>query len=206
MKLGHVIYKVDDLDQAVKEYTEKGFTVEYGKKKNPYNALIYFAEGPYFELLKRTGMPSFAKKVFSLFGKKAFVHRLDTWDKSEEGLIGLALENDRFDIDIEQKTLDKANLRYMKMSSGRTDTRNRKLRFKGVFPDDMGIPVLGTKFNINVRPPKDYVHPNGIKRITSVSFGTKEQFIPLIRDLCDDDGLKVFVGEGVRDIEFEYVN
>ena len=41
---------------------------------------------------------------------------------------------------------------------------------------------------------------------SSVSFGTKEQFIPLIRDLCDDDGLKVFVGEGVRDLEFEYVN
>ena len=34
MKLGHILYKVNDLDAAVKEYTEKGFTVEYGKKKN----------------------------------------------------------------------------------------------------------------------------------------------------------------------------
>ena len=46
MKLGHVIYKVNDLDRAVEEYTAKGFMVEYGKAKNPYNALIYFAEDP----------------------------------------------------------------------------------------------------------------------------------------------------------------
>jgi hypothetical protein len=40
MNLGHVIYKVDDLHKAVKEYTAKGFVVEYGKSKKPYNAVI----------------------------------------------------------------------------------------------------------------------------------------------------------------------
>ncbi len=103
MKLGHVLYKVDNLDEAVKEYREKGFIVEYGKSKNPYNALIYFAEGPYFELLHRTGMPTFVKRILRLFGKSAFVDRLDIWDNADEGLVGVALENDRFDIDVEQK-------------------------------------------------------------------------------------------------------
>jgi hypothetical protein len=32
MRLGHVIYVVKDLDAAVKEWRDKGFTVEY----NPY--------------------------------------------------------------------------------------------------------------------------------------------------------------------------
>jgi hypothetical protein len=206
MKLGHIIYKVNDLDAAVNEYTNKGFTVEYGKNKNPCNALIYFAEGPYLELLHNTGMPSFAKKIFAFMGKKDFVHRLNIWDDSKEGLIGVALENDRFDVDIEQKILDKANLKYLKLRSGRTDTKNRKLRFKGLFPYDLEIPVLGTKFNINVRPSKDYVHPNGVKRIKSVSFGTKEEFVPVIKQLCDDEGLKLFVGVGVKDLEFQYMN
>ncbi len=204
MKLGHVIYKVDDLDKAVEEYTQKGFTVEYGKSKNPYNALIYFSEGPYLELLERTGMPEFMKKIFSLIGKKGFVNRLNIWDSAAEGLIGLALENDRFDIDRELAILDKANLTYLKGKSGRTDAKGRKLRFMGAFPDDMAIPVFSAKYNINVRPPKGYIQPNGIKRIKSIAFGTKEEFIPIINDLCDDEGLKLFVGSGIRDLEFEY--
>jgi len=206
MKLGHIIYKVDDLDEAVKEYTKKGFTVEYGKKKKPYNALIYFAEGPYFELLENTGMPSFVKKIFRFFGKHALIDRLDTWDNSKEGLIGLALENDRLDLDIEQSILDKANLKYFKGRSGRTDTKDRKLRFMGIVPDDMQIPFFGANLHsINVRPPKDYIHPNGVKKIKSISFGTKEEFIPIINQLCDDEGLKLFIGEGVKDLEFEYI-
>lgn len=206
MKLGHVIYKVDDLDKAVKEYTDKGFVVEYGKSKNPYNAVIYFAEGPYFELLGRTGMPSLAKKIFKVIGKKAFVNRLNTWDNSIEGLIGVTLENDRLDIDVEQKILNDAKLTYMKMKAGRTDPKNRKIKFTGIFPDDMEIPALSSTFNVNVRPLKGYVHPNGVKHIKSISFGTKEKFIPVISKLCDDEGLKLFIGEGVKDLEFEYAD
>lgn len=206
MKLGHILIKVNDLDEAVKEYTEKGFTVEYGKKKNPYNALIYFAEGPYLELFHNSGMPSFAKRILAFVGKKALIHRLDTWENSQEGLIAVALETDRFDVDIEQQILDEANLKYFKARSGRTDTKGRKLRFLGIMPDDMEIPFFGTKFNIDVRPPKDYEHPNGVKRIKSISFGTKEEFVPVIEQLCDDEGLKLFIGEGVKDLEFEYAN
>ena len=204
MKLGHILYKVNDLDEAVKEYRKKGFIVEYGKSKNPYNALIYFAEGPYFELLHRTGMPTFAKKIFRLMGKGRFVDRLDTWDNANEGLIGVAIENDRFDIDVEQKILDQSGFTYFKMGAGRTDTKNRKLKFLGIYPDDIEIPFMGCKFNINVRPPKDYVHPNGVRRIKSIEFGTKEPFVQVIKDLCDDEGLRLYIGEGVRNLEFEY--
>ncbi|QOC92836.1 VOC family protein [Micromonospora craniellae] len=204
MKLGHVIYKVNDLDRAVEEYTAKGFTVEYGKAKNSSNALIYFAEGPYFELLGSTGMPGFAKQVFRLFGKGAFIDRLDAWDRAEEGLIGLALENDRLDIEQEQKILDEAKLTYLKGRSGRTDPKGRRIRFRGIFPDDMQLPVLSSTFNVDVRPPEGYVHPNGIKGIKGVAFGTRQELIPVIRRLCDDEGLTLFEGKGVKDVEFEY--
>ena len=166
--------------------------------------MIYFAEGPYLELFHKSGMPSFAKKILAFMGKKAFVHRLDTWDNSEEGLIAVALENDRSDVDIEQQILDEANLKYFKGRSGRTDTKDRKLKFVGIMPDDMEIPFFGAKFNLNVRPAKGYVHPNGAKKIKSVAFGTKEGFVPVIRQLCDDEGLNLFIGEGVKDLVFEY--
>ena len=205
MKLGHIIYKVDNLDEAVEKYIKKGFRVEYGKKKNPYNALIYFSQGPYFELLQNTGMSPFIKKILKFFGKKALIHKIDTWDNSQEGLIAVALENNRFDVDIEQKILDNANLKYIKLRPKRTDIKGRKLRFLGIMPYDMQIPFFGAKFNIDVRPEENYVHPNGIKGIKSISFGTKKEFIPIINQLCDDEGLKLFIGEGVKDLEFEYV-
>ncbi|MEY8352024.1 VOC family protein [Lachnospiraceae bacterium 54-53] len=63
MKASHVIYKVDDLYQAVEEFKGKGFEVEYGTKKKPYNAIIYFSDGPYLELLASSGMPRFMKGI-----------------------------------------------------------------------------------------------------------------------------------------------
>lgn len=149
-------------------------------------------------------MPLFAKKILNLIGKRAFVNRLNILDNSKEGLIGVTLENDRLDVDLEQKILDDSKLTYIKMKAGRTDPKNRKIKFKGIFPDDMEIPALSSTFNVDVRPPKEFVHPNGIKRIKVISFGTKEKFVPVINKLCDDDGLKLFIGKGVKDLVFEY--
>ena len=46
IRLSHVIYKADNLYKSVK-ILKKGFTVEFGSRVNPHNALIYFSEGPY---------------------------------------------------------------------------------------------------------------------------------------------------------------
>ena len=47
MRIAQIVYKVDHLTQAVKAAEKKGYMVEYGQKKNPYNAFIYqiFYEG-----------------------------------------------------------------------------------------------------------------------------------------------------------------
>lgn len=59
-----------------------------------------------------------------------------------------------------------------------------------------------TYFNIDPKP-KNFTHPNGVKRIKGISFGTKEEFIPLINELCDDKALKLFLGDSVKDLEYE---
>ena len=61
-----MIYKVNDLSQAVADFEARGFAVEYGTAKRPYNALIYFSHGPYLELLARTGMPPLLGRLLSL--------------------------------------------------------------------------------------------------------------------------------------------
>ena len=46
MRSGHLIYKVKDLQESVKEWEAKGFVVEYVRREKPNNALIYFSQDP----------------------------------------------------------------------------------------------------------------------------------------------------------------
>lgn len=66
--------------------------------KNPYNAIIYFSEGPYLELLASTGMPKFMKRILRMFGKSRLVDRLNDWDNHKGGPCGVALENYKIDL------------------------------------------------------------------------------------------------------------
>lgn len=201
MKASHIILKVKDLDEAVAEYRKKGFTVEYGKTKNPYNAIIYFSEGPYFEILARTGMPKFIKSLFRLFGKKGIVDRLDYWDNHPGGYCGFCIENYRDNFDEERAILDKHGIKSVQMNSHRLDTFGRDLRFSILIPEATDIPFLMTYFSIDPKP-KGFVHENGIKSIKKVIYKTNSDKIPIIRELCDDERLILEVGEGIE-VEFE---
>ena len=203
MKTSHIIYKVDDLHQAVKEFKKKGFEVEYGTKKNPYNAIIYFSEGPYLELLASTGMPKIIKRIMRMLGKSRLVDRLNDWDNHKGGPCGVALENYKVDLREEKDILEKYKQGYYEMPSRRNDSKGRKLRFTCLFPDEMQLPFLMTYFNIDPKP-VNFIHPNGIRRIKNISFGTREELIPIIKELSDDPVLTLFIGSGIKDLEFEY--
>ncbi len=203
MKVSHIIYKVDDLYQAVEEFKNKGFEVEFGTKKNPYNAIIYFSEGPYLELLASSGMPKFMKKILRTFGKGKLVDRLDFWDNHKAGPCGVALEDYKKDLKEEIGILEKYKQGYFLMPSRRNDTKGRKLRFTCLFPDELQLPFLMTYFNIDPKP-RNFIHPNGVRRIKNISFGTRKEFVPIIEKLCDDTTLTLFIGSGIKELEFEY--
>lgn len=202
MKVSHVLYKVNDLEKAVQEYEADGFTVEYGKSKNPYNALIYFSEGPYLELFQRSGMPSFAKCLLRLFGHSKMVDRMNSWEQAPEGLIAVALENYKENLEDEINILKKYNQKFFKSKSKRLDTKGRLLEFSVLFPNEMKIPFLMTYFNINPKP-KNFVHANGVRGIKSISFGTDKKYYKLIQELCNDPILKLYEGYGVKDMIYE---
>ncbi|CAM1345155.1 VOC family protein [Tenacibaculum amylolyticum] len=204
MKVGHILYKVNDLEKGVEAFRKEGFTVEYGTKKNPYNAVIYFSEGPYLELIGNIKLPSFLNFLMKLFGKGKVVERIYNWHYSEEGLIAVCLENYKKDLEEEKSVLKKYRQKYFERNSKRLDVKNRLLKFIVLFPDELKIPFLMTYFNINPKP-ENYIHPNGIKKIKSISFGTNEELIPLINELCDDKTLQLFIGEGVKDLVYEKV-
>lgn len=190
MKLGHLIYKVGDLKEGVERFKKLGFCVEYGTLKNPYNALIYFSEGPYIELLSKTGVPVFIKYALRFFGKRALVIRLNEWDSCRAGVCDLCLEGDEEDFKKVKDILTKNHLSFNTFSMGRKDSKQRRLKYKVLFPKDISLPFFMTHFDNNPRP-INFTHPNGISRITSVDFPMKDKETDLLKKICDDPNLSI---------------
>lgn len=201
MKLSHLVYKVPNLTKAFDAFQKEGFQVEYGSKNNPHNALIYFSEGPYIELLEGVSIPFPKRAALKLMGKGKVLDRLDRWGNGAEGPIDLCLENYGEDFKQEALLLKKYKQSYFITDSKRVDPANRLLKWKLLFPDELRMPFLMTYFNINPKP-QNFIHPNGVKRIKQISFNTTKALIPVLKELCDDSILNLGIGNG--EITFSY--
>jgi catechol 2,3-dioxygenase-like lactoylglutathione lyase family enzyme len=86
LSLDHVVIAVHDLDTAIQDYQELGFTVVRGgthANRATHNALIGFLDGTYLELLAKTGeTPAPSAVDFSGLLERG------------EGLVGFALRTD----------------------------------------------------------------------------------------------------------------
>ena len=201
MKVSHVLYKTNNLEASFKEFEKLGYKVVYGSRKKPHNALIYFSEGPYIELLEKAPVSSFLKAILRLLGKAKVVDRFNSWENSTEGFFEICLENNTTNFKKEEKILAKFEEGYFITNSKRIDVSNRVLKWKLLFPNQIKIPFLMTQFNINPKP-KNFVHPNKIKRIKQISYSTEASIIPVINELCNDDILQLFIGK--RDCKVTY--
>ena len=102
----------------------------------------------------------------------------------------------------EEKILAKFEEGYFITNSKRIDASNRVLKWKLLFPNQTKIPFLMTKFSENPKP-KNFIHPNKVRKIQRILYGTQPQFIPLLTELCDDDTLQLFEGTGVKEVLYK---
>jgi hypothetical protein len=205
MKVSHILFKVDDLEKSVEKFRDKGFNVEYGSKRHPHNALIYFSEGPYIELINKVSVSALAKNFLRLLGKGKVIERIENWENRKEGFFEICLENYSTNFEEEEGILKKHEKSYFITKSKRTDPANRALKWRMLFPFDLNLPFFMTYFNIDPKP-KDFIHPNGTVKIKSITYGTQTYLIPIIKELCDDEILELFEGEGVKDVTYETGN
>ena len=187
MQLGHVIYKVKDLSRAVADFEARGFAVEYGRVKRPYNALIYFSSGPYLELLARTGMPPLLGRLLALGPRGGAARRFLSWDRGPEGLCGLCLEGDASELE-EGTTL--LNGKGLRLKPKRVDPHGRELRYEVFFPDDVDLPFLMSHFSTEPRP-QEFTHPNGIGSIARVAYPLPVHKRDTVLRLSEDDRLEL---------------
>ncbi len=209
MRTSHIIYGVDDLPKAVKEWEDKGFHVEYGQSSKDGNALIYFSEGPFIELLNAKSVSNFQKKLLSLFGWKPLVDRMSNTKLLNQNIGTLCIEKDAGNLDKEIEWL-KNNYNekgfYWK-NVKRTDPQGNKLKWKLFFPKNLGLPFLMSYYENADPKPKNFVHPNGIKGIKSLTLVTDKNSINILKNLIDDKRLLFQVGNKkaeVINIEYEY--
>ena len=202
MKVSHVLFKTNDLKKTFKEFEKSGFKVEYGSKKKPHNALIYFSEGPYIEILEKAPVSSFMKLILRLIGKGYLAERFTSWENAQEGFFEICLENNTTNFKKEEKILAKFEEGYFITNSKRIDASNRVLKWKLLFPRQIKIPFLMTPFNMNPKP-KNFIHSNKVRKIQRILYGSQPQFIPLLTELCDDDTLQLFEGTGVKEVLYK---
>ena len=202
MKVSHVLFKTNDLKKTFKEFEKSGFKVEYGSKKKPHNALIYFSEGPYIEILEKAPVSSFMKLILRLIGKGYLAERFTSWENTEEGFFEICLENNTSNFRAEKNLLKQLGEKYFVTQSKRIDPMNRILKWKLLFPRQIKIPFLMTQFNINPKP-RNFIHPNKIRRIHQVSYVTEPNIVGIINELCNDDRLQLSTGKGGCKVTYE---
>lgn len=175
MRSGHIVYKVNNLQAAVEEWRKKGFEVEYGRKNNPINAVIYFSEGAYIELLQNTGTPKIVKFLTKLFGMQKKMERFHYWDTCPEGLCGFCIEKDSGSLDAVVEFLNKNGIKGVFLKNlKRVDTKGRVLQYNVFFPEGIDFPFVMSYFTVDPKP-VNFTHPNGIKKIKKIVFKIDEK-------------------------------
>ncbi len=202
MKLSHILYKSNNLSKSVKKFQNEGFKVEYGSKHNSKNALIYFSEGPYIEILEKAPISKFLMMILRLIGKTHLVKRFRSWENAHEGYFDLCLENYENDFNKEIEILNKYKENYFIAQSSRLDPSNRLLKWKLLFPNNLKLPFFMTCFNIDPKP-KNFIHPNGIKRINKVSYSIDNSLISLFKKLCDHKIIQLMDQKGEIHVSFK---
>lgn len=210
MRTSHVIYGVEDLSKSVEEWRDKGFKVEYGVVSKKLNAMIYFSEGPYIELFN-TNLPSivkiFMKLYFFIKGGKSFTDRLVSSNvlKSNNGIF--CIEKDPGNLDDEIAFLKKKGIKGYFFNGKRKHFSGNILTWKTFFPNDLGLPFLATFFDDYDPRPKNFVHPNGIKGIKTMTLLTDARSVKILKKMVDDKRLLYKVGNAeaqIVNLVFEY--
>ena len=206
MKISHLMYKVDDLKQAVKKFSDLGFTVEYGKKENPYNAIIYMKDHTYIELVQNQHITKTLQFFLKLFGMKDYLESSLEQEKRKEGFMRFALHMELF----EKKKLSKRykdilGVKTFLVPVRRNDIHGNALKCKCLIPSDATLPFFNTEFEAsdiwNVE------HPNKVVGIKKLTYGGIQKEIKFFEELPVDTRVSLAAnGTGISHLEFDYEN
>lgn len=180
--IGHIIIKVVNLKEAVKQYEQKGFQVCYGTNpKRASNAMIYLEDNSFLEL--STVIPSgikpvanFILHIVQLFARPLAL-RFRKYVNAPKGFMDYALDSS-------PRSMAKENMKILRQqdlnisrgySFRRIDLRNIKLEWKLYLPEDRELPFFMGEYipDPGIRPEQKR-HQNGVAGIQTLQIGVKD--------------------------------
>lgn len=168
-RCSHVLLKVADLHQAVGDFRELGFVVDYASAEDKAkHAHIWFEDGPIIELLTTPpGAHRLKWPIELAFGRGAGV-RMTRWAKADEGFCDVAVLIDEPELTGPLKALRAEGIRAGRaVRWTRTKPDGEKTRFQFAYPRADRLPFVVSPYDPPQYPPR-VEHPNGAKSLRTV--------------------------------------
>lgn len=201
LKCSHILCRVDDIAEVVRNYEALGFSVQWGSApERALNALIWFEEGPFIELFEVPKSLTFLIPPLGLFFGRAAGRRWAYWGKSEEGWCDVALEPDERAVvqgqsnigRVEQlaairQSLREAGLATSRLIHGsRTRPDRSKVKYSLFTTEPLGLPFVVSVYDPPQRP-ETIRHCNGATGIEWVRMGVAAEHMSAMKLLADGD-------------------
>ncbi|MDO5714346.1 MAG: VOC family protein [Tissierellia bacterium] len=199
MHLSHILYKVKNMEEAVKDFENMGFTVIRGG----HNYNIWFEDGTFIELFSIKKKP-FLIFLFRIIGMKGMANKMKYFQDADVGFIEYSLENKVDDLDKENEQLKRLGYKFTSFSMRKKNQEGEKLKWKITFPYDLHLPfmVASKSYRILMMPDK-ISHKNGAKKLKKLVWGVHKDYIEDIQSLYQDNRLELVEGSGFKSIEIE---
>lgn len=199
-KIGHLQYKVIDLENAINKFEQLGFDVERANK-NSKNAFIWFETGPHIELIEMNNNLIPFAYIFRWIYGDAMKKRWKKWCGNKKGFVDFAIENkDAKYRSIQNFPKNKIILKDFGVKSNkiitwnRKNSKNEKVSFSYLPLIPATLPFVVSDYSMNQRP-NYVVHKNNIEKIQSVNFTCKEKEYEILKNvLKNDEYLKLTLG------------
>lgn len=171
-RLDHVLIKVKNLPQVMCDFQDAGFQVFPGSKEGYYNALIYFQDCTFIELIDDRVFPDYSGK--SIINSFRFLRGITTrktmyWSQKKGRIIDYALHTGQ----IEEVAADNNQALDRVHRMTRTDVMGNELNWKLLMSKDPYLPFLMTDYYPVKLPTSDACnHSNGVTGISSLKIKT----------------------------------
>ncbi|UXR87166.1 VOC family protein [Staphylococcus felis] len=191
-KIGHLQYKVKNLENAMKKFEQLGFDVERANKKSK-NAFIWFETGPYIELIEmNSNLIPFAYLFRWIYGK-AMKERWKKWCGNKEGFVDFAIETieDEYrniqNFPKNKKILKDFGIKSNKVITwNRKNSKNEKISFSYLPIIPASLPFVVSDYSMNQRP-SQVIHKNNIEKIQTVNFKCQEKEHEFLKNILKND-------------------
>lgn len=184
----HVLLWVKDIHQAVRDFRELGFTVNYAtEEKKAQHAHIWFEQGAIIELLTSPKNARYFKWMIDIFAGRGAGKRMIRWSEEGEGFCDVALISSEFDNDL--ASLNQAGIKTGRVVPWkRTKPNGDQVSFRFVYPRSDRLPFLVSPYEPSQYPPK-VEHANGATGIAKVELQVSEQDWHQVQQLINNDAV-----------------